>query len=404
MIVVIASFIIYTAHAIVWQTSRAITTYGSVKRFMAQRSLLAIKIDNLYPLTDEELYSLAKYDLLITYAASYNIDKIKRIRIYNPEIYIFGYRNVAFIDERATSDIELARSKGWILKDTLGNEVYEKNFPSLKLVDVGNVEYQMWLAERVRKQMIETVPMDGIFGDCTGAMIDLYSISSRPINPRTGTDYLDIEWRDDTINLVRNIKEATGLPYLANGAGLFCGSGATGFWKNKYLAEPLLDTVDGVLLEGFIRWDNEPWRTESSWKYDIAFLSYVNKKEKIAIAWTICSGSLPPSTTQYQVAMYGYTSYLLAISGHKSYFRAKGYDNEFYNITKIALGYPIEEYHIRADVPIYEREFSKVLVLVNPTDNNYTILFDRYYFTLNGQPVSEILLPPKSGMILIKNT
>jgi hypothetical protein len=314
---------------------------------------------------------------------------------------IFGYRNVAYIPT-SSADIDYVRANGWILKDSSGNEVYSPSSGN-RLLDLGNASCREWVANRIRYSVTELASLDGVFADNTCARLNPYYISAWPINPRTGNPYTDQEWRDDTLALVQKVKEKVGKLYIANGAGLHCGSGTvSGFWANQQLAEPLLNAVDGVLLEGFIRWENEPWRSTANWKKDVDFLKLVNEKGKIAIAWTICSGTLPSGATQYQVAMYGYATYLLAASGDKSYFRAKGYDEGFYNATRISVGFPLEEYHVRGDAPVYEREFSKALVLVNPTDNSFTLSLNRNYETIEGQPVSSVVLPAKSGLILIK--
>jgi len=384
------------------QRSQSISSYGTIRESTGHVTLLAIKVDNLSPLTDGQLRNLAKYDLLITYAASYNKAQIEKLRLYNPLMKIFGYRNVAFVDEHSTQDIELARANGWVLRDNAGNEVYEKNYPSLKLVDVGNADYREWVAERIRYLMTELVSIDGVFGDGTSALIDLYTVSARPINPATGALYEDQDWRDGTIALVRRVKEVTRMEYLANGGGMMSGSGTTGFWRNQQLAEALIEVVDGVFLEGFIRWETENWRSASAWKQDVEFLDYLNKRSKTAIAWTQSTSTPPPGATQYQVAMYGYASYLLAASGDKSYFRAKHYDEEFYNVTRIDVGHPLEEYHIRDDNPVYEREFSKSLILLNPTDNNYTLNLRGNYETIEGKLILGLELPAKNGIILIK--
>ncbi|MDI6640672.1 MAG: hypothetical protein QMD78_07610, partial [Methanocellales archaeon] len=146
----------------------------------------------------------------------------------------------------------------------------------------------------------------------------------------------------------------------------------------------------------------EDWRSEEVWKKDLEFLDYLNKKGKLTIAWTVTYGTLPQGATKYQVAMYGFATYLMAKSGTNAYFCARDYEEKFYNVSKINVGYPLEEYHIRGDVPVYEREFSNVLVLLNPSDNNFTLRLGRNFTTLDGETVSEISLPAKSGIILLK--
>ena len=103
-----------------------------------------------------------------------------------------------------------------------------------------------------------------------------------------------------------------------------------------------------------------------------------------------------------QVAMFGFATYLMVKAGRNAYFCAVGYEEEFYSISVTDVGYSLEDYHIRDDVPAYEREFTNSLVLLNPLDSNFTLSLGRSYMTIDGQIVSEISLPAKNGIILLR--
>jgi hypothetical protein len=385
---------------------QTISSYGTVTHPAESRILTVIKRTDLSVLTEEQLTDLAiKFDLVITWPMDPNSYPISVLRRANPKIKILLYRNVAFIDERARDQIELARANGWILKDAVGEEVYEREYTFLKLVDVGNASYRNWVAERI-KNWTDRLGADGVLGDNTNAWagVDTYIMNADPINPRTIVVYGRYEYRDDMLNLVKAVKERIGEKlYIANGIGALQGSYGNGFWNNRELVEALIDEVDGVLMEGFIRFGNEAWRTETSWKKDLEFLDYLCKRGKVSISWTVTYGTLPQGYTKYEVAMYGLTSYLLGKSGTYAYFSARNYEENFSNVSKTDVGFPIDEYHIRADVSVYERKYSRSVILVNPTNNNFTIYLDEYHRTLEGQIVREITLKAKTGTILLYN-
>jgi hypothetical protein len=269
----------------------------------------------------------------------------------------------------------------------------------MKIADIGNPEYVDWLANRIKSET-DDPHVAGTFADVTQAWV--HRVNSRPINPRTGQPYTNAEWSRDMAALVRTVRRVTGKPYIANGCGMLCGSCGVGYYANRELADPVIAEVDGVLPEGFIRWSNTYWRSVDDWKKDLEFLDMLNRMGKITVAWTLAKGTLPTGATKDQVAMYGYATYLMAKSGGQAYFTARSYDDNFLTVTKIDLGYPIEEYQSLNGGPVHKREFSKALVLLNPSDNSFPITFENSYLTLDGLKVSEIDLAAHTGIILLK--
>jgi hypothetical protein len=108
----------------------------------------------------------------------------------------------------------------------------------------------------------------------------LKAAARRAINPRTGETYTDEDYRDDMATLVRRIQNAMSQNklYIGNGVGHLQGDNSLGFWNMQTLVEPLIDEEDGVMIEGFIRWNEENWRTESSWIKDVNTLAYLSAK------------------------------------------------------------------------------------------------------------------------------
>ena len=68
----------------------------------------------------------------------------------------------------------------------------------------------------------------------------------------------------------------------------------------------------------------------------------------------------------------------------------------------INIGYPIEDYHLRSDVAVYEREYNNALVLVNSRTSGYNVNLGGTYRTLSGSSVTSIYLADHTGIILMK--
>jgi hypothetical protein len=243
--------------------------------------------------------------------------------------------------------------------------------------------------------------VDGIMGDVTACRITM--VNADPINPRTGEIYTDQDYSADMLALVKRVREKTGKLYLANGVGMLQGSWKVGFWYNRELAEPIVNEVDGVLIEGLIRYkDSYNWRNEEDWKKDLEFLDFLNKKGKLTIAWTIVSGDIPEGATEDQIAMFGFVTHLLVLSDDNDYYTARGYEEQFYDVVKIEIGNPLEDFHTLDGTSVVVREFSKSLILLNPSENTYNIPIVGSYKTLDGLIISEIVLISHTGIILLK--
>jgi hypothetical protein len=362
-------------------------------------------INNLGDLSYAEQIELAEnIDLINTKPYPVNKVPMQNIRAANPDIIIICYYNTWAINDQ-TSDIRIARQNGWVLRDALGREVYAKGWPNNKIMDVGNQGFRDWLAGKI-KAVVDEYGFDGIMGDGTKAILeDTYDISAMPINPRTGRIFTPTEWRNAMIGHVRTIKARMGPDkiLIANGKGANVGCNEFGFWANQDLVEPLIDEVDGNLMEGFIRWINEKWRSESKWVQDVNFLKYLCDKGKIAIPLTNSHGILPPGATAEQVIMYGLVTNLLALEPGYSYVGFSVIDREdLYDLTNIQIGTPTQDYVKRSGMSVYQRAFTNGLAMINPSDNSYTFNLGSYYYTLSGARINSITIRPHTGVILLK--
>jgi hypothetical protein len=147
--------------------------------------------------------------------------------------------------------------------------------------------------------------------------------------------------------------------------------------------------------------------SESSWKEELdQLVSYSSRK----IHYAFSSSNFPTVAPQDQIqkhALFAFTSFLLG-KGKYAYFQYAPSCQHFYffDYWQTPLGQPSELYHLKGNFSganIYEREYEKALVLVNPSETNSgTINLGSAYKTLTGSLVSSVSLSSKEGILLQK--
>jgi len=367
-------------------------------------SKVAIKVDSIQRLTQETLDRVAKFDLIImSLPANWNKLAIEYIQGVNPRVAIFGYVPIGGMWANQITELEYMRSQGWLLKDSEGNEWDPDPKYGDKIgYDIGNSDCRAWIINRIKQQISELCNITGMFGDGTNTYIPLPT-ELRPINPRTNALYTDKEWNADMVAFVNDFHRLVSKPWLANGAGLL---GARQYHPNQVYADPVIDVVDGILIEGWIRWENQDLRPEAEWKANLDFLQSLVNKGKFVLAWTIGYGNIPEPLTLDQVLMYGLCSHRL-VTTPKTLFALScnnlAYELDHYTLMRTNLSYPTKPYQKRTDVPVYERDFQQGKVLVNSTTSEQIVRLGRSYKTLEGRTVTEVTMPAKTGVILKKN-
>ena len=222
-------------------------------------------------------------------------------------------------------------------------------------------------------------------------------------------------WPQDMAESFRYIKERLG-NYL------FVFNGIVWSWTEDNILPSL---SDGGMDEQFIF---PPWAelpsgvagiSETGWLTQVTELSQISRDRIfLAQAGAVLTGALPDEEIRMQrVAMFAFTSFLLGKERY-AYFHfalAPGsYQNyAYFDYWQVKLGDPMPgpagEFHIREQIAgsnIYEREFEDALVLVNPSDvvgERLVNLGSIAFYTLDGSPVKEVILPEKSGIILHKD-
>lgn len=346
-----------------------------------------------------------KFDLFIYYGSLEKDAYISKMRAINPDLIALKYLNLVSMpinDPERGGDVA---TDDWFLRDDKGNFIDSTERTGLRLVDIGNEEYRNWVGEWVRGKM-ENAGYDGVFADNFSVYVRKWRVTGYPINPRTGKTYEDEEWAEDFLGLIRRVKSIIG-------DGLFYANGIWNgdrFYGYMDLWERLLPELDGIMSEALFHPDEPRWYSEAEWEKCLDMLSWIQNNfvpnGKLYGCWASCSQDfVPPGATKQQVVNYVYASFLLGIKDFsKTYVTMRDAMHEPFTseLLKIDVGYPIEDYRKREDSQVFEREYSNVKVLVNPTYVTYTVHLDDVYRTLDGQVMSQITITPHTGLILLK--
>lgn len=343
--------------------------------------------------------------------------KVPKIHALDPTVIALLYRDARAVYTGST-EYPMFVDKGWLLKDPNGELISSKIWTAQRIVDVGNTAYQQWVAVWI-KGWVEKYGYDGVLlDDLLPSNEILYGCSSTTaINPRTNKPWTDEEWKNAIVALTNKVKDTIGNK-LVLGNGIFDGERFFGL-KNRYYVDLLKSKIDGIMSEGLIMGRQEKqWYSEDKWKKSIDFVvwlenNFLNKDENnffSPVAQNVDPYdkkgiSLPVGATKEQYALYAFASLLLGASSSKHYLNFGYYVDDFsQSLFKIELGSPLGAYYIIQGTHVYSRDFSKVKVLVNPTDQSYSVNLGEGYETLDGTLVtSPITLDPHVGMILIRS-
>jgi|GEM_PF-1884535 len=304
----------------------------------------------------------------------------------------------------------------WDLKDEDGAFVTSTEYGG-RMVDIGNPDYQHWVAQWILNETTRH-GYDGVFCDdgfCAYPSEIWYDASSQPINPRTGTAWTVQQVSDAYVSVLNKIRAALGASKLIVCNGVYDGDK----WqthKNAY--EYILDRTDinGLMGEGWwmqsglLQWCSEAdWRSslDSLVEFEDYFVKGNSSKLFIPTCYVEIDGIslLPEGARETQVARYGFASTLLAIQSTRDYLlltdNATLMADYYKTMFSKSIGYPLDNYSVISSIHVYQRSFSKALVLVNPTGSAYVLQLDGTFTNLDGANVSgSYLMPAHTGEVL----
>lgn len=133
-------------------------------------------------------------------------------------------------------------------------------------------------------------------------------------------------------------------------------------------------------------------------------MKMVSSSGKIYLAQ---SGILKDATDDQtrKTAKYCFAMFLLGTHSNSYFYFSKNYRGvTYFPEWDIDLGAPVGNCRSRIRTPLYEREYSKELVLINPATESIQINLGEKYKALDGVITDTITLGSREGEILLKHT
>ena len=292
-----------------------------------------------------------------------------------------------------------ARRQGWLLRDRAGNLLVNRGYPENYVGDVGNPAYQHAWLDNVSR-LLRRNGDDGVFIDDTIA----------DLAPLAGTEAAKYptaaKWAEAQLSFLRTVGEGLrteGYYVLANASGFVRGSSAsndgssTASWWRR-----LAPYVSGLSNEYFEETSNghHTLRTYGSAWYQAwgGWERLVTTAQSLGKDFFgITSG--PPGDARRM--SYGKASFLLGWNGGGGAFvyQPTGAGDPWNGAWTSDIGRPVAP---RRRVGVaWLRRYRGGVVLVNP-DASRSQGFDlrRTYLSPDGAPVSQLTLPPTTGLVL----
>ncbi|BCX03108.1 MAG: hypothetical protein KatS3mg053_1046 [Candidatus Roseilinea sp.] len=316
----------------------------------------------------------------------------------NPLLVTLTEKNVSAANADQLADLQ-ANKPDWLLYDRNKRVAFSSADKNAPLLDIRNEAVKNQLAEDVARA-INDGGFEGVLIDDVG--VDLLRPTSPPVY--TGTQAFTEQQRRDAVEgLLRTIRAR--IPDKLMIIGGYAWKDGLAFAARSDEAQTLATLADGIHITEFLRSPiskTTEFKPEANWKRDIDYLSVASQDNQVVLITTRLNGA--PEELIRQWLSYATASYLLGKNGAYTYFHFDAGDPAYSNdpILNAPIGAPVEAY-TKLNSGIYQRKFSRGLVLVNPTNEQKKTTLDGAYKSLQGNPVdASITMGPRTGIILLK--
>lgn len=344
-------------------------------------------------------YTLNDYALLADgFQEHFNMLRFLTITTIRPDYIPFLYRNVRDVHQAITDIVPPAygtsdeltyfRSRNWILKAADGTEVTDPFYIGNRYCDIGNPDYQKYLADWyyyyfiLRPQAYKACFLDN--GMCTNASSWHYGSVGNPINPRTGTTWIDTDVTNAYAAMYSVIKQrllGLNMKIVANSIGASTGYKYFHFTNYRLPTIGLSQLIDGFMCEQWLSAGIMAYLPESgvgnyNWKDSVDMLldfeAQFSGKNIILVGYAADDPNMGLTTDaeKQQYCKFLYASMLLGIGSKNTYWLFLGLwgwkDSLSQSLYKTNIGVPIGSYY--KDVNgLYIRNFTNCIVTVNPS-------------------------------------
>ena len=319
---------------------------------------------------------------------------IPRLRAGNPHLTVLMYVDMMSADPRdpaghsdwAGYTDARASHPNWFLRGRGGRPLVFKDYPTSRVMDVGNTAYQDDGAARVGAEATSE-GFDGVFLDDANASLR-WVISGGPARcvryPTTA------RWQAAVYSFFTNVApqlHRAGLLVVANIGGSTITHGLWKRWNGP---------LDGAMEESFTNGGTGRDSIQNGqWPAKLGHALWSEAHAKLALDHAV--------TATRSGARYGLATMLLVANGENLYSASTGYSREVWwpeYRTANALGTPLGPYRVLRN-GVYRRDFTHGVVLVNPhVRAKGPIRLGRTYSGSGLGTVRSVTLTPLSGLVL----
>jgi hypothetical protein len=338
----------------------------------------------------------AGYRYVILNAWNYRL--IRRLKAETPGIKVLVYKDMATSrEDTARNGVDhrfipagvgfawaAKHHPDWFVTDAGGRRINWKAWPSQWQMDVGKPAYQQAWRSNVSREL-KQFGWDGVLIDNVNASLQYPWILDGRTTPRYPTDadyeaattqflmHVAPALKKDGFLVIANMNDVTG-PLWRRWLALT--SGAMKEWWTK----AGLDTEEG-LLGG------------DAWAQQMELFGVAQSLGRVFLAVTY------GRALDSRAMRYARASFLLGWSGGGSALiyqicGADPWSPEWSSEIGLPLG------SARAVEGVWRREFTRGMVLVNPSDSSVSVQLPKTYLLLSGSPVTGIVLGPRDGLVL----
>lgn len=307
---------------------------------------------------------------------------IQGIKNKNPNIKIFGYKNLQYIDASREDWAVADANESWFVHDSGNNRIYiTYNSVPFYLMDVGNAGWRQHYSSYINGKL-NAYAYDGLFAD--DVHDTLYITAPASVVSR---------WHADTLGMLQYVK--ANLP-----AGKKMLINTEAGWEYGHINFDYLNATDGMQIEGYYHspWDAPADNTSKNAQSLLDCLVYGMANGKIMLCESGCT------TNDGRVVKWTYAQYLMGhgATGYWGWNTGGIYNiaNSFQPIMDTDLGTPKAVY-TQIQQGVYTRDFTKGKAASNTTANQVTVTVGTGYKYLDGTAApSTLTLPAYSGEIL----
>ncbi len=321
---------------------------------------------------------------------------VARLKAEDPGLKVFMYVDMMSADPRdATGEADwvgwgdATANPDWFLTDPAGKRLVFKDYPSSRVMDVGNPAYQNAGVARVIADA-HAGGFDGIFLDDANASLRwvIAGGSSRCVKYPT-----DATWQAAVYSFFQNVApqlQSAGLLAVANIGGSTVTKGLWPRWNGP---------LDGAMEESYTNGGaGRDSLRNGLWQAKFGHNLWSEKNGKLSLDHAV--------TRTRGGARYALATMLLAESGHSALYASTDYTTEMwwpeYDLTK-RLGAARGPYRVLRNGD-YRRDFTNGVVLVNPHARATGVVHLGATYVGSGLGrVRNVKLQRTSGVVLLRS-